>query len=275
MFPILFEFFSFAVPSWHFFFALAGLCGYLFAAWMLKAFNANNSQGIVGNLFCICYVFGWFGARAFSILTEDFSVSNLGEFFTRLFEFGAMTFYGGAIAALFFGIAFLSFQTPRVYGIYFDAFVPAGVLALGLGRIGCFLNGDDYGKPVDAQGAYLDFLGVVFPNLQDTVVRYPTQLLEAAFCFALVALLVVFALKQKSKFSKLFGKGILAAWVAILSAINRFANEFLRGDPRGNFLSTNLSTSQGIALLIVAFSIFYLFFEPCFRRKPFENTSNR
>jgi phosphatidylglycerol:prolipoprotein diacylglycerol transferase len=54
-----------------------------------------------------------------------------------------------------------------------DAIVPAGLLALAAGRVGCFLAGCCYGRPTDAP------LGVVFPDL-GLPARHPLQLYSAA-----------------------------------------------------------------------------------------------
>jgi len=63
-----------------------------------------------------------------------------------------------------------------------DAIVPAGLLALGIGRVGCFLAGCCYGRPTTLPW------GVVFPDLGPPP-RHPLQLYSAAADVALVALL--------------------------------------------------------------------------------------
>jgi phosphatidylglycerol---prolipoprotein diacylglyceryl transferase len=256
--PILFQIFGIQVPSWHFFFALGGVFAFFFAQWLLNFAINQKAKKVSEVLFGICYISGWFGARAFSIATEDSSVNTASNFVSALFEFGAMTFYGGAILSVFMGLLYLSLQKPRLFGVYFDSYVPAGVLGLGFGRLGCFLNGDDIGKPIDAVTSGVPFWAVVFPNLNDNIPRYPVQLQEALFCFFLAGGLFALGKLKPLLFTKAFGSGKIACWIALASATNRFFNEYWRGDERGFFLSTKLSTSQGIALIIVSVSLFFI-----------------
>jgi phosphatidylglycerol:prolipoprotein diacylglycerol transferase len=64
----------------------------------------------------------------------------------------------------------------------FDALAPAGLLALAIGRVGCFLAGCCYGRPTTLPW------GVVFADLGPSP-RHPLQLYSAAADLALVALL--------------------------------------------------------------------------------------
>jgi phosphatidylglycerol:prolipoprotein diacylglycerol transferase len=70
----------------------------------------------------------------------------------------------------------------RPAGELLDAIAPAGLLALAIGRIGCFLGGCCYGRPTALAW------GVVFPALGPPA-RHPLQLYSAAADLALLALL--------------------------------------------------------------------------------------
>ena len=71
-----------------------------------------------------------------------------------------------------------------------DCALPAILLGLAFGRVGCFLNGDDFGKPI-ALPSEEPWWGVIFPNLSDNLVRYPVQLWETLFA-SFFALLMTF-----------------------------------------------------------------------------------
>ncbi|HLK13142.1 MAG TPA: prolipoprotein diacylglyceryl transferase family protein [Candidatus Binatia bacterium] len=64
-----------------------------------------------------------------------------------------------------------------------DALVPGALLALGIGRVGCFLGGCCLGRPTDLPW------GVLFPELGPPP-RHPLQLYSAAADLGLVALLL-------------------------------------------------------------------------------------
>ena len=155
-------------------------------------------------------------------------------------------FYGGFIAAVLFAWWYV-----RVHGLplwkVFDAYAPGIALGLGIGRLGCFAAGCDYGKPTGA------FLGVVFTNPIANQVSgtplgvriHPTQLYESLACVLIFAVLMLLYRHKK------FDGQIFAAYLG-LYAVVRFGVEFLRGDPdRGFVFGGAISTSQLIAVLAV------------------------
>lgn len=192
--PILFELFGLPFASWYVFFALAGLGAYVLAATLLyrASLTRDSFQPLFQSfpaLFFICYSFGWLGARGFSIAFEQFEVRSPGDILAALFSLGPMTFYGGALASFLAGVVFAKVMGLRVAPLA-DACLPAALLALSLGRVGCHLNGDDYGRPLSSpQQDSPPWWAVRFPNLEDGgLFRYPVQLLEAGFSLGLAAL---------------------------------------------------------------------------------------
>ncbi len=92
---------------------------------------------------------------------------------------GGLTSTGGIATGLVAILATAWITRVRAADLL-DAFVPAGLLALGIGRIGCLLGGCCYGALT--AGAW----GIVFPEAGDGA-RHPLQLYSAALDFALVA----------------------------------------------------------------------------------------
>ena len=94
----------------------------------------------------------------------------------------------------------------------------AAAIGQALGRIGCFLVGDDYGRPTDG------WFGIAFPEgAPPTLERvHPTQLYEAAWLFALTA----FLWARRDRSPRLWAEYFM------LAAVGRFAVEFLRVNPR-------------------------------------------
>ncbi|MBM3382201.1 MAG: prolipoprotein diacylglyceryl transferase [Betaproteobacteria bacterium] len=273
--PILFEIFGWEVPSWHFFFVLAALVAYFCARTCAQsAARAEHPAAqpflhALPNIFVICYIAGWFGARALSIVVEQLEVRTLADFLVALFQIGPMTFYGGAFAAVLCGALYCKIKGISL-PFALDCGMVGGVFALGVGRIGCHLNGDDFGLPVPNQ-LNPAWWAVRFPNLEDGgLFRYPVQLEEtaASFLFGGIGLLMFRRAFQRARITvssegSLFTGsssscgavmlGRIAAWMGLLSAAHRYLNEIFRGDPRGLFPGTQISTSSGIALLIVVF----------------------
>lgn len=264
--PILFEIFGWGVPSWHFFFVLAAFTAFFMASWMARFAEKQNHPAAtlfldaLSVIFVICYLAGWFGARALSIVIEQFDVHSVSDFIQALFSIGPMTFYGGACAAVVLGSLY-AWRRGVDLKFALDCGILGGVFALGVGRIGCFLNGDDFGLPV-ANQSQPPWWAVKFDVLQDGgLYRYPVQLEEtiASFVIGLIGILMFRKVYREQINSEcLVQSGRTAAWIALLSAAHRFLNEAFRGDPRGFFFGTQISTSSGISLLIVCFCAYCL-----------------
>jgi phosphatidylglycerol---prolipoprotein diacylglyceryl transferase len=159
-------------------------------------------------------------------------------------------FYGGFIAAVLFAWWYVHVHGLPMWKV-FDAYAPGIALGLGIGRLGCFAAGCDYGKPTTS------FLGVVFTNPIASQVSgtplgiriHPTQLYEALSCVVIFALLMILY-RRKS-----FDGQVFAVYLA-LYATARFSLEFLRGDRDRGFLFGELvSTSQFIAIIAMSVAV--------------------
>ncbi|TMB38062.1 MAG: hypothetical protein E6J55_25335 [Deltaproteobacteria bacterium] len=117
-----------------------------------------------------------------------------------------------------------------------DALAPAGILALAIGRIGCFLAGCCYGRPSAVPWA------VVFPDLGPPA-RHPLQLYSAASDLGLLLLL------SPSRAAP----GTVARRACIGLGLVRFALEILRDPGATDALVAGwLTLPQAGALLLVA-----------------------
>jgi phosphatidylglycerol:prolipoprotein diacylglycerol transferase len=124
---------------------------------------------------------------------------------------------------------------------------PAIALGQGIGRIGCFMAGDDYGKPTDLPWAviFTDPEAVEIGGTPLGIPLHPVQLYESLICLGLFFFLVW--LTRRKRFE---GEIILA--YSILYAVARFLLEYLRGDAdRGFVFGGLLSVSQFAAVVIL------------------------
>ena len=157
-----------------------------------------------------------------------------------LFNSG-MTFIGGLIGGVVSFLAgyfiFRPFLKNRLVDII--SLLPCCiVIAHAFGRIGCFFAGCCYGKPTDS------FLGVQFPYPMYKV--HPTQLYEAAFLFALFAVMLILYIRKGFKHN-------LSLYL-LTYGIFRFLIEFVRGDERGSFVA-GISPSQFWSILMIVASV--------------------
>jgi phosphatidylglycerol:prolipoprotein diacylglycerol transferase len=139
-------------------FERSGLGGDL--AWLLVTWAMVG--GIVGSKL-------WFAVEAVS--------RNPGlSLFEPLFSRGGITWYGGLLGGALLVVA--AAHTRRIPLILaMNAAAPALAIGQALGRIGCFLVGDDYGRATDVPW------GIAFPDGIDPTSEpvHPTQLYESAW----------------------------------------------------------------------------------------------
>jgi len=176
---------------------------------------------------------GVFGAKLY--YATDFSLRGEAEFWSSLFSRAGMVFYGGLIGGAVAGIAGCRFY--KIAPLAF-ANVVAVPLAVGqaIGRIGCLLVGDDYGRATDLPW------GIAFPQGLPPVHYpvHPTQIYESAWLF-LVALLLW---RRRKKSPSLMGEYL------VLNGIGRTIIEHWRLNPR---VALDLSEAQwiGVGLIFV------------------------
>ena len=159
---------------------------------------------------------GLFGAKLLWI------AEHFGEepFVALLLSRGGMSWFGGFAGGFGAGLALL-----RTYGLPVVPIVAAATPALaighGIGRIGCFMVGDDYGTSSDLPWA------LAFPEgYPPTSVRvHPTQLYEALPLFAIGWLLLRWRRQRRSD-------AFVLGQYLILAGELRFAIEFVRVNER-------------------------------------------
>ena len=160
-------------------------------------------------------------------------------------------FYGGFIG----GIAGAAVAFRRYHQLPFwrsaDLCAPAIALGQAIGRIGCFMAGDDYGRATSIPWAvtFTDRDAARIGGAPLYVPLHPVQLYESFMCLGLFAILVW--LGHRKRFD---GQVILA--YTMMYALGRFGLEYFRGDAdRGFVLGGALSTSQFIGIIMFALSL--------------------
>lgn len=248
MYPILVDWGPIFLPAWHVLFVLGALAAYTYMLKMRRLVAPEVSESNLAWLYVFGYAGGYFGARLLTILVnERATVDSVFALINQLFTFGAMTFYGGLVGSTLFAWVYATFRGLNRWALL-DLAVPAGILGLAIGRIGCFLNGDDFGRPTALQGAEAPWWSVTFSNLNDQIARVPVQLIEAAVAVLIVIVCVILAKQRRLRWQR----GSIGLFALLTYAASRFFLEFLRGDgDRGYIAIEWLSTSQFISLLII------------------------
>jgi phosphatidylglycerol:prolipoprotein diacylglycerol transferase len=187
------------------------------------------------------------GAKALMIVRalSEYAAAP-AEVFSPSVLASAGDFYGGFIGALISSAIFFSRHPRLSFWRAADLCGPAIALGQAIGRIGCFMAGDDYGRPTDLPWAvtFVDPDAARIGGAPLGIPLHPVQLYESIVCLALFVVLV--RLNRRKRFE---GEVMLA--YTLLYAIARFVLEFFRGDAdRGFMFGGLLSTSQFIAAIL-------------------------
>ena len=197
---------------------------------------------------------GLWGAHLLSLLVHGWSGGPLA-----LFQFveGGKSLYGGLFLGGFAaGFYFHKRKLPVL--AYADASIPGVALGYAIGRVGCFLNGDDYGTlarvrwavvyppGTEAYQAHLDHGWISAADAWSLPI-HPVQLYLSLFGFALFVLLASWRPVRLG--------GRLCAYL-ILYGIGRFFMEFLRGDFRAVLGPLSLPQVFSVAFMLLGAGIF-------------------
>jgi phosphatidylglycerol:prolipoprotein diacylglycerol transferase len=238
VYPVLFRVGSFEITS----FGVLVAAGALIGIWIFQRELARRSLPEAGVDAGIAGVLGGLlGAKLLWTLEHLGQEPLAGLLFSR----GGMSWFGGLLGGVGAGIWMLRRRgIPVMAGV--AAASPGLALGHAVGRIGCFLVGDDYGRPTDVPW------GVAFPEgLPPTDVPvHPTQLYELALLLPVAWLLIRWR-RHAVPDRVVFGRYLA------LAGIIRFAIEFIRvNEPvAGPFaLAHMVSGAMTIAGLAILFA---------------------
>ncbi|HEU4713862.1 MAG TPA: prolipoprotein diacylglyceryl transferase [Pyrinomonadaceae bacterium] len=190
---------------------------------------------------------GLVGAKVFKAIR----LLLVGEGWSTALIEGAGDFYGGFLGAIIVALIYFRIHRELPAWRVADLYGPALALGQAIGRIGCLMAGDDYGKPTNVPWAitFTDPEAAKIGGAPLGVPLHPVQVYESLACLGLFAFLVWLSRRQRFD-------GELVLSYALGYAACRFVVEFFRGDvDRGFLFGGLLSTSQTIALVVIVASI--------------------
>lgn len=242
-----------------------GLVGLVFGVWLtlyeVKRRGLDLKLAARGALWTC--IMGYLGARAMHIVFDGFLDIYIQKPLA-IFAFwkGGLAFYGIIIFGLPTSVWWFQSHKASILK-YIDCYILGVAFGVGIGRIGCYLNGCCFGEISSGQfanrfinyglSAKHQFARDILLNLKDSPFPvFPAQLISFAANMVIFLIIWFFFRKRLKKDGTLFG-----TWL-IMYGIFRFIIEFFREDDRGLFFNNLLSTSQLIA--IVSFIIGVLMF---------------
>jgi phosphatidylglycerol:prolipoprotein diacylglycerol transferase len=202
------------------------------------------------------------GARIWYVLENwnQFAPAPLSIF--KLWE-GGMVFYGGFIGGFAGGMIFIKIAKLPLAKVM-DIMAPGIAIAIGIGRIGCFLNGCCYGRITDsrigvcfpsrwAPPAYWDHLqrGLIPEGASHSLPVIPTQLISA------LNLLIIFVILWKIRKKKVFNGFLFTLFIG-LYGLHRFTIDFFRQYSGNALILKYLTLSQVLSIFMILTSVFVI-----------------
>jgi phosphatidylglycerol:prolipoprotein diacylglycerol transferase len=222
---------------------------YLAAYWWLmrEAERQKMDVDAIGSLGLWAIVGAIVGAKGLMVLRSfPAYAASPGDLFSLSLLTSAGDFYGGFIGALVASAIFFRRHPKLPVWRVADLCGPAIALGQAIGRVGCFMAGDDYGRPTHVPWAvtFTDLDAARIGGAPLGIPLHPVQLYESVVC------LVLFFVLVRINRRKRFNGEVILAYTALYAAA-RFVLEFFRGDAdRGFVFGGLLSTSQFIAVIL-------------------------
>jgi phosphatidylglycerol:prolipoprotein diacylglycerol transferase len=226
MYPTLIRIGNFEITT----FGLMMFLAFIIGGWVLtRQFRRYGlSEDLASSMVMVGAIGGIVGAKVYyAILFRDWHL---------LFDRAGLVWYGGLIGGII-AVSWLIVRKRADYLTVADASSAPLALGYALGRIGCFLVGDDYGRPTSS------WVGIAFPKGSppttaeslrqfgvkvdpsippDQVLRvHPTQLYESAA--SLVIFFILMALSRRPQ-----PKGRIFGLMLVLMGLERFLVEIVR-----------------------------------------------
>ena len=286
MYPIIFEYNGLVISSYGLMLMLAFLCcNYLLKQYLISI----NVDGKIGDdIIFYAAIGGIVGAKLYYILENLHNgeglhnIQGISLIFQGIFTFSftmiangitqfgsGLVFLGGLIGGMLSVTIYIKKNNLK-WTIVSDWVAPYLILGHSIGRIGCFLVGDCYGKPCDLPWAFSFpnglpptsftsfkynypeiFSSYIEPyyNINDVIKVHPTQLYESLIYF--IIFLYLLYIRKKKEFN-----GQIMYEYLFLAGLSRFIIEFYRINPK---YIMNLSGAQCLSIVMIVMSSFLMY----------------
>lgn len=230
MYPVLFRIGAFEITSFGVMVALGALAGF----WVFRReLRLSGLPEAALDAAVIGLLGGFLGAKVLH------TILHLGEepVLSLLLSRSGLAWFGGLIGGVGGGLAMIRARAWPIIPIL-SAATPALAIGQAIGRVGCFLVGDDYGRVTALPW------GVAFPaGIPPTIERvHPTQLYEMAPLLVLAGLLMRWRRRGVAD-------GVVLGRYFVAAGALRFLIEFVRVN---DSIALGLTASHWIALGVVA-----------------------
>jgi phosphatidylglycerol---prolipoprotein diacylglyceryl transferase len=243
MFPKLFQWGDFFIPTYGVLLAIAFLAALWLAGRLGRSVGLNTER--IMDIGLIAALAGIVGAKLAMFLFDwDYYSAHPSQIFSLGTLQAAGVFQGGLILALIVSIWYMGWKRMPVLRTM-DVFAPSIALGHAIGRVGCFVAGCCWGAPTHLPWA------VTFTSQEShdrfgtpiNIPLHPSQLYESGAELVIMAGLIWM-------FRRPHRDGSIVAWYLVLYSVVRFLVEFVRNHEQS--LVWGLSLTQWISLATLA-----------------------
>ncbi len=270
MHPVIFDFgiinilgfeFHLAIYSFGLMLVIAFYSCYFFLNYELKLLGYEEK--LSSDIIFWSALGGILGAKIYYLLENIDRVINSYDPFSMIFSGAGLVFLGGLVGSTIC-VSWILKKNKVPWLTFANIIGPLIFLGYAIGRVGCFLVGDDYGIPSDLPWAMsfpkgippttTDSFSDLYPWIdisrynQGLITVHPTQLYEAIICFLL------FFMMWKYRKHPLIMDKLFFLYLA-LAGIERFFIEFLRTNQK--YVFEIFSGAQVISFGMILIGLYF------------------
>ena len=279
MWPIVYDFgiiqilgfeFHLAIYSYGLMLVVAFYTCYALLFKEMKRLNYN--ENIASDIVTSAALGGIIGSKIYYLIENIDRV--IIDPYGMIFSGAGLVFLGGLMGGTI-GVTIVLKKNRLPWLQFADIIAPLLIIGYSIGRIGCFLVGDDYGLPtksiigisfeMGAPPTTYESLAYNYPwldisnwNPGDIITVYPTQIIESILGFGIFIFLW-------NKREDITTQGSLFFIYLIIAGMERFFIEFIRLNPKYLWIVKDVigfSGAQVISLIMVGIGIYLLINPP-------------
>jgi len=237
--PVLFNVGPFEIRYYGVIYALGFIILYFMLKYFVKTKRIQLKLKDIDDLVLYEVIGVVLGSRLVYVLFYNLAYFAANPFEIFAFWTGGLSFHGGLLGGLVAGLIFSRKKKISFYQLGDMAIMPAA-LALALGRIGNFLNGELVGRITDVPWA------VKFKEYDG--LRHPSQIY--ASIKNVIIFITLWVLKDKKFGEKKLPDGFLLWLFVIMYSVFRFIVEFFREpDSQLGFIFAGITMGQILSLV--------------------------
>ena len=271
MYPVIIDFgiinifgfeFHLAIYSFGLMLVVAFYSCYFFLNYDLKLLGYEEK--LSSDIIFWAAVGGILGAKIYYLLENIDRVVNSFDPLNMIFSGAGLVFLGGLMGSTIC-VSIILKKNKVPWLTFANVIGPLIFLGYAIGRLGCFLVGDDYGIPSSLPWA-ISFPNGTPPTTTNTfsdlypwidisaydpgvITVHPTQLYEAIICFILF--LILWKYRKSTKI-----KDILFFLYLFLAGVERFFIEFIRTNEK--YVFELFSGAQVISIMMIIIGLYFM-----------------